>query len=74
MDSMPPLPCGERVGVRVLNLSIDRNPSPGLLRNPTSPIGRGKESPRSSKLQNPKQRSVVAYFPQFHIMPMGVDV
>ena len=33
-----PLPW-ERAGVRGYGLSLVRNPSPGLLRNPTSPMG-----------------------------------
>jgi len=37
-----PLPLWERVGVRGSGLSIDRNPSPGSLRDPTSPFGRGE--------------------------------
>src|SRR5712671_6069589 len=33
---------GERVGVSGYGLSMDRNPSPGSLPDPTSPLGRGE--------------------------------
>ena len=36
----------ERVGVRGYALSIGHNPLPGLLRNPTSPSGRGEHATR----------------------------
>jgi hypothetical protein len=39
-------PFGERVGVRGLDFPMVRNPSPGSLRDPTSPYGRGEERPR----------------------------
>jgi hypothetical protein len=42
-----PLPLWERVGVRGSGLSIERNPSPELLRNSTSPT-RGEVRPSAS--------------------------
>src|SRR6476646_921922 len=38
-----PLSLWERAGVRGYGLSIVRNPSPGSLRDPTSPKGRGED-------------------------------
>src|SRR3954453_15825296 len=39
-----PLPCGERVGVRGFRTQFACNPSPGSLRDPTSPYGRGESA------------------------------
>src|SRR5437879_6992281 len=47
-----PLSHGERVGVRGYGLSIGPNPSPGLLRNPTSPYGRGESARRTVQYHN----------------------
>src|ERR1700722_16847189 len=46
--SVCPLSHGERGGVRGYGLSIDRNPSPGSLRDPTSPNGRGVTEPMAT--------------------------
>jgi hypothetical protein len=45
-DGSEPLSLWERVGVRGYGLSSGSNPSPELLRNSTSPHGRGEESVR----------------------------
>src|SRR5712664_1402604 len=51
-----PLSLWERVGVRGYSISIGRNPSPGSLRDPTSPHGRGgpclRRAPNSTTLLN----------------------
>jgi glutathione S-transferase len=50
MHGALPLPCGERVGARGFCSLVDRNPSPGALRAPTSPYGRGEGA--TSPLRN----------------------
>src|SRR5712664_1047708 len=44
-----PLSLWERVGVRGYGPSIGRNPSPGSLRDPTSPCGRGEPVPAARR-------------------------
>src|SRR5262245_60034813 len=55
---------GERVGVRGYNLSIVRNPSPGSLRDPTSPGSRWRA-------QRAASANTVIKVPRRTLAPLG---
>ena len=64
--SLSPLFRGERVGVRGYGLSLGQNPSPELLRNSTSPDGRGASMRRYLLKRKGRQLHAAA--------PLGLSV